>query len=124
MRIISVRLEPVARVLCLIYAVFGLGAFLLFEFSDTQYLTLPLGIVAPLFHLNVNFNLPRSTSFVLTVLCGIAEILAYAATGWITGAAAAWCFNVVAKLMGGIDAKYVSIVDELAPASGKEEPRH
>lgn len=112
MRIISVRLEPVARVLSIVYAVFGLGSFCLFEFTDAQYLTLPFGVVAPLFNLNVNFNLPRSTSFVYIVFSGFAAVLAYALTGWLTGATAAFCFNVVAKQLGGIDAKYVSISKE------------
>jgi hypothetical protein len=112
MRIISVRLEPIARILAIIYAVFGLGAFFLFEFTDSQSLTLPFGIFGPLFHLNLNFNLPRSTSVLDTFFTGVAAILAYAVTGWITGAAATLCFNPVAKRLGGIDAKYVSTITE------------
>jgi hypothetical protein len=112
MRIISVRLGPVARVLSIVYAVFGLGAFSLFEFTGAQYLSLPFGVVAPVFHLNMNFNLPRSTSIVYTVFSGLAAVLAYALTGWLTGATAALSFNVVAKRLGGIDAKYVSISNE------------
>ena len=87
----------------------------MFEFSDTQYLTLPVGLVALIFHLNLNFNLPRSTSIIFTVLYGIAAILTYALSGWITGAAAALCFNLMATLTGGIDAKYVLIVEESKP---------
>jgi hypothetical protein len=111
MRILAVRVEPVARVLCIIYAFLGLPAFLVFWFADAQFLTLPFGIVAPLVHLNININLPRSTNLFYNLFCCIAEIVAYAVTGWITGAAAALCFNLVAKQRGGIDTKYVSTID-------------
>jgi hypothetical protein len=59
MRIISVRVYPVAKVLAIVYAVFGLSAFLTYSVSSALYLTLPFGILAPLFHLNLNFNLAR-----------------------------------------------------------------
>jgi hypothetical protein len=111
MRIIAVRLEPVARVLSIVYAAFGLGAFSLFEFTDTPYLTLPIGVIGPLLHLNLNLNLPRSTSILYIFFSGVAAVLTYALTGWITGAVATLCFNVVAKQLGGIDAKYVSTVN-------------
>lgn len=101
MRIISVRLEPVARILSIVYAVFGLGAFFLFEFTGAQYLTLPFGVLAPVFHLNLNFNLPHTTSIAYTIFSGFAAVLAYALTGWLTGAIAALCFNVVAKQIEG-----------------------
>jgi hypothetical protein len=62
MRIISVRWQPVAKILAIIYAVFGLRAFCVFEFTGAQYLTLPFGILSPLFHLNLNVNSSRSDS--------------------------------------------------------------
>ena len=51
-------------------------------------------------------------------LCG-AGLLSYAVTGWITGAVAAGCFNVVAKYTDGIDAKYFSIANEDVPAKSR-----
>jgi hypothetical protein len=115
MRIISVRWQPVAKILAIIYAVFGLGAFCVFEFTGAQYLTLPFGILSPLFHLNLNVNLSRSDSVLSTAFGGVAEIFAYALTGWITGTAFALCFNLVAKATGGVDAKYVSTIGEPVP---------
>ncbi len=100
MRILAVRVEPVARVMAIIYAFFGVPAFLVFSFTDAQYLTLPFGIVAPLVHLNFNINLPRSTNPFYNLFCCVAEIIAYAVTGWITGAATALCFNLVARQRG------------------------
>jgi hypothetical protein len=50
-------------------------------------------------------------------MAGVAEILAYAVTGWITGAAAALCFNIACKQLGGIDAKYLSIANENDPVN-------
>jgi hypothetical protein len=112
MRIISIRWRPVARILAIIYLVSGLGVFCVFEFSTAPNLTLPFGVLGPLFHLNLNVNLSRSSSVLFNAFAGVAEILAYALTGWITGAAIALCFNVVAKATGGIDAKYVSTIND------------
>ena len=115
MRIISVRVEPVARVLAIVYAVFGLSAFLLYAVApNVRYLTLPFGVLAPLFRLNLNVNLARSTGVLYNIFLCVAAVLSYALTGWITGAFAAVCFNVAAKQTGGIDAKYVSVSSEEA----------
>lgn len=115
MRILGVRWEPVARVVAIIYGLFGVGAFCMSEFTQTSQLTLPVGILAPVIHLNFNLNVPRPGGVLAGLLAGAAEILAYAVTGWITGAATAFCFNVVCKQVGGIDAKYVSIANEHDP---------
>jgi len=116
MRILAVRVEPVARILSIIYAFLGLVGFLQFSFSDAPYLTLPFGVVAPLVFFNINLKLPRSTNLAYDLFCCVAEIIAYAITGWITGAAAALCFNLVAKWRGGIDAKYVSTTEKETPS--------
>ena len=36
-----------------------------------------------------------------------AAVSSYALSGWITGIAAAFCFNFFAKKMGGVDAKHI-----------------
>jgi hypothetical protein len=117
MRIISVRVSPVAKVLAIVYAVFGLSAFVTYAASGAQFLTLPFGILAPLFHLNINFNLARSGGVLYNTFLGVAAVLSYALTGWITGTVAAVLFNVIAKHTGGIDAKYVSTTDEFPAKS-------
>jgi len=115
MRIVGIRVEPLARILAITYAPFGLGAFVLFAVSKADYLTLPFGILAPLFHFNVNLNLERSGSMFYNIFLCIAAVLSYVLTGWITGVVVGLCFNAVAKQTGGIDAKYVSVVlDETA----------
>jgi hypothetical protein len=116
MRIIGIHVEPFARVLAITHAVFGLGAFLLFAVSKAEYLTLPFGILAPLFHLNVNLNLTRSSGMVYNIVLCVAAVLSYAVTGWITGAVVALCFSAVAKRTRGIGAKYVSTVIEESAA--------
>lgn len=116
MRIISVRVAPVALVLTITYALFGFGAFLVYAFSGAEFLTLPFGVLAPLFHLNLTLNLTRSGGVFYNIFLCTAAVLSYALTGWITGAFAAICFNVVAKQMGGVDAKYVSIAEDKVPA--------
>jgi hypothetical protein len=117
MRILGVRWEPVARVVAIIYGLFGVGAFCVSEFTRAPQLTLPLGILAPVIHLNFNLNVPRPSGVLSGLLAGAAEILAYAVTGWITGATTAICFNIVCKQVGGIDAKYLSIASENDPVN-------
>jgi hypothetical protein len=112
MRIVSVRVAPVALVLTVTYALFGFCAFLVYAFGKAEFLTLPFGILAPLFHLNLNFNLARSGGVFYNIFLCIAAVLSYALTGWITGAFAAVCFNFIAKPMGGIDAKFVSVAED------------
>jgi hypothetical protein len=116
MRIISVRVAPVALVLAVTYALFGFSAFLVYAFSKAEFLTLPFGVLAPLFHLNLNFNLARSGGVLYNIFLCIAAVLSYALTGWITGAFAAVCFNFIANQTGGIDAKYVSVAEDKVPA--------
>jgi hypothetical protein len=115
MRILGVRWEPVARVLAIVYGISGALMFCVAEISQAAYLTLPFGVVAPALHLNFSFNIPRPDGVFSGVMAGFAEILAYAVTGWITGAAAALCFNIVCRRVGGIDARYVSIANENDP---------
>ncbi|HEV7218290.1 MAG: hypothetical protein ACHP8A_10325 [Terriglobales bacterium] len=112
MRIISIRVAPVARILALTYAAFGFCGFVLFAFSSADVLTLPFGIVMPLFYLNANFKFERSSDLVYNIFLGLASVLLYALTGWITGAVVTICFNFVAKQVGGIDAKFVSTVNQ------------
>jgi hypothetical protein len=116
MRIISVRVAPVARVLAIAYAVFGLSAFVVYAVGGAGSLTLPLGVLAPVFHLNLNFNLARSSGVLYNIFLCVAAVLSYAATGWITGAVGALCFNVISKQTGGIDAKYFSVANDQTTA--------
>ena len=112
MRIISVRIAPAARMLAIAYALLGLVSFLRFAFENDRTLTLPFGIMLPLFYLNFNLSLTRRDDLIYNAfLCG-AAIASYALTGWITGIATALTFNLVAKQTGGIDAKYFSVVRE------------
>ncbi|HKT90407.1 MAG TPA: hypothetical protein VJQ59_18320 [Candidatus Sulfotelmatobacter sp.] len=113
MRIISVRIAPVAKIFTIAYAVFGLVSFLTFALGGATSLTLPIGIVLPpLFHLNFNLTLTRQHDLVYNVLLCAAAIASFALTGWITGIATALCFNVIAEKTGGIDAKYVSLIPD------------
>lgn len=112
MRIISIRVEPPARILAIIYAFFGLGYYLFAAFTHAQYVTLPFGVVAPLVLLNFNLNLARSGNLLWEMVLFCATVLAYTLSGWLTGALAALCFNLVAKRIGGIDATYVSTAEE------------
>jgi hypothetical protein len=106
MRIIGIKVRPFATALAIIYAIFGVIEFLLFVLGDAPYILLPIGIVGLIFHLNFNFPLHRSPDLLYNVFLCFAAIAAYALTGWLTGIAAALCFNITAKKIGGVDTKY------------------
>jgi hypothetical protein len=111
-RLVAVKVAPFATIIAIVYSAVGLIAFLLFVFGQPKYLSLPLGIVAPFVHLNINLNLARSQSVFYNIFLCFAAVLSYAFTGWLTGAAIALCFNFTAGRMGGIDAKFFSVVGE------------
>ena len=112
MRIISVQPVPVARIFSLLYAVCGLVAFVQYALSNAQTFILPVGIMMGVFHLNMNFQLARSTDLLANGFLCIGAVLSYALSGWITGVAISLGFNFVAQKTGGIDAKFVAVVDD------------
>jgi ABC-type phosphate/phosphonate transport system permease subunit len=112
MRIISVRPEPVAKILTVVYAVFGLLSWLTFAFTGADRLTIPFGFIAPLFNLNLNLHLGRTGSVLWNAFYCLVDVLCYAISGWITGAIFASAFNFVAKRMGGVEAKYFEVLEE------------
>jgi hypothetical protein len=116
-RIISVELAPVARVFAITYAFFGLVAFIVYVFSSDRVFVLPIGVVMGIFHLNLNLQLARSTYPLSNAFLCAASICSYGLTGWITGTAVTLCFNAVAKKTGGIDASFVSTVNDESAAN-------
>jgi hypothetical protein len=112
MRIISVEPAPVALVFAIIYAPLGLIAFAIYAFSSLQTFALPIGIFMGIFHLNLNFPLPRTSDLLGNVFQAFAAVVSFAVSGWITGAVFALSFNFVAQKTGGIDAKFVLVADE------------
>jgi hypothetical protein len=75
--------------------------------SNVDTITLPVGVIAPLLHLNVNFDFHRSPSVLVNCLFLLGSLAAYAAIGWLTAALAVTCFNVAARLKGGISTDFV-----------------
>ena len=112
MRIVGIRVEPFARVLAITYTIFGLTAFTVFLVGNSDSLTLPFGILAPLVSLDFTLKLPRSSGVLYHVFLCVAAVLSYAFSGWVTGVAGVLCFNTVAKQTGGIDAKYLSTINQ------------
>lgn len=109
MRIVSVHPGAVAFVFALAYAFAGLVSFVAYAFSSLQTLLLPIGIVLGMFHLVFNIHVARSTDLLGNAFLCLSSVLCYAATGWISGAVVAVCFNLIAQKTGGIDAKFVSV---------------
>jgi hypothetical protein len=119
MRIIAIKPRPVIIIVVGIYAVLGFLAFLTFAFSSAQYFTIPFGIYTPEVHLNLNFNLKRSPDLLANAFFCVALVLSYAMSGFLTAAGATLGFNYVAGKMGGVDAKYFSIIEGDGIASGQ-----
>ena len=115
MKIMALRIQPIARVVAAIYAIFGASFWITYCFSKAPYLTLPVGIVAPMVHFNFNFHFQRTTDALYNVLLFLASVAGYALTGWLTAMALVICFNVAARWKGGIDADFISFRENRHP---------
>ena len=107
MKLVALRIRPIAKVGAAIYAVLGASFWIAYCFGEGRYLTIPVGLVAPLVHFNLNFHFQRTQAPVYNVLLFLASVLGYALTGWMTAMSAVICFNVAARLKGGIDADFI-----------------
>ena len=108
MRITSLRIKPVALILAIGYTVISPVAVIFAVLSKEDRIRIPLGVVAPLFHLNVNLRVQLPTSFFWGAVFMLFVMLCYAATGWVTGAAAVLVFNFIARRTGGIEASLLT----------------
>jgi hypothetical protein len=109
MRIMSLRVRPVARIFAIIYGVFSPFLVILMALSKADYLRIPLGIIAaPLFFVNINFDIQHPTHILSAALLVLFAAACYAATGWLTGAALILCFNFIARRTGGIQASVLA----------------
>jgi hypothetical protein len=121
-KIRALRIQPIARVVAAIYAIFGAAFWIAYCFSKAPYLTLPVGIVAPWLIFGFNFHFHRTTDVAYNVLLFLGSVAGYALTGWLTGTALVVCFNVAARWKGGIDADFISFRENGHPemAQGQE----
>ena len=86
MRIIAIRVRPVCLAFSCLYAVVGLFAFIQYCFlEEMQQFTLPVGIIAPFVHFNLNINVPRSMTASAPFAYAIVAMFAYAISGCISG---------------------------------------
>ena len=104
MKIVSVRLLAVANILAIIYAICGGLNLCFIAATHASMATLPLGIIAPPFHLNFNLNMPFSANYIYDAFLCICLVLSMAATGWLSGLIIGALFNLAAKGMGGFRA--------------------
>jgi hypothetical protein len=104
MRITSFRASKVARILAIIYGIFGFAYVPTLLLVGAKQMVVPIGIVAPMVFLNFNLRFAPPSGFIGGVFSTVAAVFCYAITGWLTGTAAVLVFNFVARRMGGIDA--------------------
>ena len=117
MKIMSLRVSPVARVLALGYGLLAPFMVIGSKLTGAEQFTLPLGIVAPLLHLNFNFSVPMPQSLAYGLALCLLAGLSFALTGWITGAATVLVFNFIARRTGGIEASVVTDEVVVSPTS-------
>jgi hypothetical protein len=108
MKIVALRIQPIARVTAAIYAIFGASFWVTYCLGNAPYLTLPVGLVGPMVHFGFNFHFHRTGDAVYNGLLFLASVGGYALTGWLTAMALVICFNIAARLKGGIDANFIS----------------
>lgn len=114
MRIMSLKIPPVARVFAILYAAFSPIIVVSMLLSGAGRLRIPLGLFAPpLTYLNINFDIQRPTHFLTGALFMVFAAACYAVTGWLTGAAAVLCFNFISRRTGGVLASV--LVSETTP---------
>ena len=113
MRIIAIRVRPVCIAFSCIYALVGLGAFVQYCFiEEMQQFTFPIGIIMPFVYFSFNLKIDRPMMASGPFVFGIAAVLAYAASGCITGFIGTSLFNFIVGKMGGIDTWFVKMVDD------------
>ncbi len=66
-------------------------------------------------HFSFNFHFHPLLTLVYNVLLFLASVAGYALTGWLTAMALVICFNLAARLKGGIDADFISFRENQAP---------
>ncbi|HEY3974011.1 MAG TPA: hypothetical protein VGM18_13475 [Candidatus Sulfotelmatobacter sp.] len=82
MKIVALRIQPIAKIVAAIYAIFGASFWITYCLSKAQYLTLPVGLVAPMVDFSFNFHFHRTTDVMYNVLLFLGTVAAYALTGW------------------------------------------
>ncbi|MGD0903536.1 MAG: hypothetical protein ABR924_11410 [Terracidiphilus sp.] len=110
-RIVAIRWQSVAVVFSVIYGLVGAGFFVWTSINQTSEMLAPFGVFAPFVQFTFNLHLVRSDVLAWNFLWGAVQTFAYAVSGWLTGAVFAILFNMVIKLTGGIDAKYVRVTE-------------
>jgi hypothetical protein len=108
MKIMALRIQPIAKVMAGIYAIFGVSFWVSYCVGKAPYLTLPVGLVGPMVHFGFNFHFQRTTDIAYNVLLFLASVASYALTGWLTALVLVICFNLAARLKGGIDPGFIS----------------
>jgi len=118
MRIISIRVRPVCIAFSCLYAIAGLLNFIHYCFlEEMQQFTFPIGIIVPFVYLTFNLKIDRSMTASAPVVSMIAAVFAYAVSGCITGLVGTYIFNFIARIMGGIDARFVKTADDQLPSA-------
>jgi hypothetical protein len=108
MKIMALRIQPLAKALALIYIAFGFVFWASYcLIAKTPFLVLPIGIETAWVHLDFKFNVYRSHSALhyLSLLFG--SIICYGVSGWLTATALVLGFNVIAKHTGGVNANFI-----------------
>jgi hypothetical protein len=114
-RIVSIRWQSVAIAFSVIYALIGAGTFVWSSLNHAPEMLAPFGIIGPSVQFTFNLHLVRSDALTWDLFWSAIQTVAYAVSGWLSGATFAILFNVIIRLIGGIDTKYVILTDVESP---------
>jgi hypothetical protein len=96
----SLSLRTLANLFALWYFFWGGIEGLRILASDTQRLTIPLGLYIPFVNLHLDLSYPRAPTFLGFAAQVMFFILFCAATGWVSGVIIAFLYNLIAKHIG------------------------
>jgi hypothetical protein len=108
-RISAVNVGDVARVSAYAHGALACVGVVSMLMERPEMITFPVGVLLPVFHLNVNLNFPLPHNAMAGVFMAVGLILCYLISGAVTGAFLAVAFNLAAKYTGGVSASAFSI---------------
>jgi len=116
-KVVKLDVLSVVRLFVIFYAAVGLFASVKAVLNDAEKLYCPFGFEYPFLYYTVNINF--TTSEWPRILTGVAVLIAvlfYAITGAISGATAAFAYNLTSRFWPGISAEVKSDNQHAEPA--------
>ena len=96
----TVALRSAANLFASWYGFWGFVRGVIFAISDVEHLVLPLGLFIPFVKWQLHLTATRAATIPGVTLQVSFFVLLCAATGWVSGLAAAFVYNLISKQLG------------------------